>query len=98
MLKLLFANPYNITCGQIGCPQSTATIGAGFTNTTELLMGLIGMLAVVFIIVSGIQMSVSAGSPQRFARARETLLYACVGLALSISAYAIVYFIAGHIN
>ena len=98
MLKFIAANPYNITCAQINCPQSTTTISGGMASIIQILMILVGMLAVVFIIVSGIQMSISAGSPQRFERARETLLYAVVGLGVAIGAYAIVTFIAGSVK
>ena len=62
---------------------------------TQLAMSVMGSLAVIFIIVGGIQMAASAGDPKRFQRGRETVLYACVGLAIAISALAIVTFVAG---
>lgn len=98
MLKIalwLAANPYNITANQIGVPTSTPTVGAGLANVVKILMSVVGMLAVVFILVSGVQMSASAGNPKRFAQARETLLYSVVGLAVAIGAYAIVTFLTG---
>lgn len=95
ILLWLAANPYNITANQIGVPTSTATVGDGLANIVKILMSIIGMLAIVFILVSGIQMAASAGNPKRFAQARETLIYAIVGLAVAIGAYAIVTFLTG---
>jgi cytochrome b subunit of formate dehydrogenase len=91
----LAANPYNIKANQIGVPTSTATVGAGLANIVKILMSVVGMLAIVFILVSGVQMAASAGNPKRFAQARETLLYAIVGLAVAIAAFAIVTFFTG---
>jgi len=98
MLRLalwLAANPYNIPANSIGVPTSTATVGDGLANVVKILMPIVGMLAIVFILVSGVQMSASAGNPKRFAQARETLIYAIVGLAVAIGAYAIVTFLTG---
>jgi hypothetical protein len=95
---ILFANPYGITAGQIGVPTGTANLSQGLTKVIPLLLTLVGMLAVVMMIVAGIQMAVSAGNSARFAKARETLLYACVGLIIAIAALAIVDFVAGNIH
>ncbi|HEY2004295.1 MAG TPA: pilin [Candidatus Saccharimonadia bacterium] len=94
MLKLA-ANPYNIPANSIGVPTSTATVGQGLTNAVQIIMTVVGMLAVVFILVSGVQMVSSNGDPKRFAQGRQTLLYAVVGLAVAIGAYAIVTFVSG---
>jgi len=91
----LAANPYNIPAKSIGVPTSTATVGQGITNIVQIIMTVVGMLAIVFILVSGVQMAASGGNPKRFAQARETLLYAVVGLAVAIGAYAIVTFASG---
>jgi len=63
-----------------------------------LLMSIIGGLAMIFIIVGGIQMALSAGNSKRVAQARETILYSCVGLAVAIGALAITEFISGAVN
>ena len=98
MRLLYLAAQFNITAQDIGIPHSTATVGDGLTNAVKLLMTVVGMVSVIFIIVGGLQMSLSAGSPQRFARGRETLLYAVVGIGVAIAGLAIVTFIAGIPN
>jgi hypothetical protein len=92
---LLAANPFRQDANSIGIPKSTANIGAALTNVTNILMSIIGMLAIIFIIVGGLQMALAAGNSKRFAQGRETVLYASVGLAIAIAAFAIVKFISG---
>jgi hypothetical protein len=94
----LAANPYNIKANDIGIPTSTGTVSAGLANTLNLLMIVVGMLIVVFIIYAALQMTLSAGNPSRFAKAREQLLYACVGLAIALASFAIVKFVLTYVK
>jgi hypothetical protein len=87
-------NPYNIKASDINAPCSTPTLGDGIVNIIHLLMAVMGGLALIFIIVGGIQMVLSAGDSGRVKRARDTILYAAVGLVVAIAAYAIVSFIS----
>lgn len=98
-MSWFFAAPYGVNCADIGnCSAKTQTLDLAFTNATQLIIGLIGMLAIVFIIYGGIQFALSNGNPKQVQTAKLTLMYAVVGLVLSISAFAIVKFIAGSIN
>jgi hypothetical protein len=97
-LLRIAANPYNISANQIGLPTSTTSLGQGITNAVALIMSIIGGLALIFIIVGGIQMAISAGNAKRVAQARETIIYACVGLVIAIGGYAIAEFITGAVN
>jgi threonine/homoserine/homoserine lactone efflux protein len=92
------ANPYNITADQINLPKSTTNVGQILGNITQLAMGILGGLAIIFLIYGGIQMAYSRGNAKNVERARETILYAAVGLALAISAYAIVGFILDKVK
>jgi Type IV secretion system pilin len=93
----LASNPYNITANDINVPTGTGNIGLAFVEVLHFLMILVGSLALIFIIVAGIQMALSAGNSSRFAHARETLLYAVVGLCVALAGYAIISFIAGNL-
>jgi hypothetical protein len=96
--QVFFGNPYDITATQIGLPTSTGTIGGGITNAVAILMSVVGALAVIFLIVGGIQMALSAGNSKRVSQARETILYSIVGIIVAIAAYAITVFISGAVN
>ncbi len=98
LLYWLAAGPYNITANDIGLPTSTHNLGEALANGTRLLMVLVGMLSVVFIVAGGIQMVYSRGNASNVTKARETILYACIGLVVAIAAYAIVTFILAGIE
>lgn len=85
-----------VKCSDIGnCSSKTQDVSKIFPNIVSGLLLLIGMLAVIFVIVSAIQMSLSAGNAKRFQQARESLLYSLVGVGLAVAAFTVVQFIAG---
>jgi len=52
--------------------------------------GIVGSLAVVMLIVSGIYFLLSAGSPNMLGRAKSSLTYAVIGGAVALAAAGIV--------
>lgn len=95
---LRLAAAFNVPANSFGLPHSTQTLSGGIAGILEAAMGLIGGLAIIFLIYGGLLMTLSAGNPARFERGRETVLYAVVGIVVSMAAYAIVYFVAGAVN
>ena len=64
-------------------------------NIISVLLWIVGMASIIVIVYSGITFVTSAGNPSQSTRAKTMLLYAVVGLVVSILAYAIVNFIVG---
>lgn len=64
-------------------------------NIVNTILFIVGILAVIVIIVSGIFYIISAGDAGKVKRAKDTLMYAVVGLVVAILAYAIVNFVLG---
>lgn len=67
-------------------------------NITNTMFYIVGTLAVIMIVYSGIRFVSSAGNPQAVTKSRSTLIYSAVGLAVAIMAYAIVSFILGKLG
>ena len=67
-------------------------------NVINYLLYAAGILAVVMIVVAGLQMVTSAGDAGAVTKAKRTLVYAVVGLAIVILAYAIVNFVVGRVG
>lgn len=65
-------------------------VGQLLNNAASILLGFVGALAVIMIIVGGIQYITSAGSSDGQARAKKTITYAVGGLVLAISTLAII--------
>jgi hypothetical protein len=72
-----------------GGPSLTGAID----NIVNTLLFIIGIIAVLVIIIGGIMFATSAGDPSRAKRAKDTILYAVIGLVVAILAYAIVNFV-----
>ena len=87
---------------QIGAGIS-ATEGAADTNATDIntviqsviniLLFIVGAASVIMLIVGGIRYVVSAGDQQAVSNAKNTILYAIVGIIVAILAYAAVQFV-----
>jgi uncharacterized membrane protein YidH (DUF202 family) len=85
-------------CGS-SCPAtSNDLLTVTFPNVTDLLLTLIAGLAVIMIIVGGLRYILSAGNAQKIQEAKNTILYSIVGLVVAISAYAIIFFVTGHLG
>lgn len=64
---------------------------------TDVMFFIIGALAVVMIIYSGIRYTTSAGNPAGVTAAKNSLTYSIVGLVVAILSYAIVNFIVSQL-
>lgn len=61
----------------------------------NILLFLLGAIAVIMIIIGGIRYSTSNGDAGSVKGAKDTILYAVIGLVVAILAYAIVNFVLG---
>ncbi len=62
-------------------------------NIISVLLWLIGAVAVIMLIVGGFRYVTSNGSADQIKAAKNTILYAAVGLAVAILGQAIVIFV-----
>lgn len=67
-------------------------------DMTKYILFFVGVLAVLVIIYSGVLFILAAGNPQTIAKARSSLIYAVVGLIITILAYAIVNFVVSNVS
>lgn len=80
----------------INLPEVAATPET-LRNVLAVVFGVIAMVAVIYIVVAGLQFIISQGDPQKIAKARQTILFAIIGLVIAVSAEAIVIFVLGRI-
>ena len=66
-------------------------------NIINIILYIVGILAVVMVIFGGIQYATSAGDTAKVTKAKNTILYGIVGLVIAILAYAIVNFVIQQI-
>lgn len=63
----------------------------------NVALGVIGFVAVVMIIMGGIQYTTSSGDAAKVTKAKNTILYGVVGLVIALLAFAIVNFILSNV-
>ena len=66
-------------------------------NVINVILYVVGLLAVVMVIIGGVQYTTSGGDSAAVTKAKNTILYGIVGLAIAILAYAIVNFVIGKL-
>ena len=76
-----------------GTPDQVWGKGGVFTTITNVLLLLIGAVAVIMLIIGGIRYTISGGDSAAVTSAKNTILYAIVGIVVAILAYAIVNFV-----
>lgn len=70
-----------------------ASLDPIFKTVTNVLLFLVGAVSLIMIVVGGFRYVISGGDSNQLAGAKNTVLYAIVGLVISIMAYAIVNFV-----
>lgn len=79
--------------------QSTpANVGSIAKSVSDVLFYLVGAVAVGAIIYGGLLYALSGGDQGRMESAKNTILYAVVGIVVAILSYAIVNFVIGVIK
>lgn len=77
---------------------SDINVSSAVSKVVNFLLFLIGIISVIMIIYGGIQYSLSAGDSGKVTSAKNTILYAIVGLIVAMLAFAIVNFVTGAIK
>ena len=75
------------------CPRDLFGETGVFKQVTNTILYIVGIIAVVMLIVGGIKYLVSGGDAKKVTDAKNTVLYAIIGLVISFLAFAIVNFV-----
>ena len=63
----------------------------------NVLLGLIGVVAVIMLIYGGFRYVLSAGNEKATGAAKDTILFAIIGIVVAVLAFAIVNFVIGSL-
>lgn len=95
------SDPTSGITGGVACAQGnntpTSLFGDGgiFKTIVNILLYIIGAIAVIVLIIGGIRYVTSGGDSSAVTAAKNTILYAIIGIIVAILAYAIVNFVLG---
>lgn len=76
-----------------GMPAELIGENGIFTQVTNTVLFAVGIISVIMLIWGGIRYITSGGDSKKVTDAKNTILYAIIGLIIAILAYAIVNFI-----
>lgn len=72
---------------------SNTNLSTSFRDIANVLLYVLGAIAVIMIIVGGIRYATSTGDSSRIKAAKDTIMYSVIGLVVAILAFAIVNFV-----
>ena len=76
-----------------GMPADLVGVDGVFTKITNTVLYAVGIISVVMLIIGGIRYVISGGDSKKVTDAKNTIMYAIIGLIIAILAYAIVNFV-----
>lgn len=66
-----------------------------FRTITNVLLFILGAISVIMIIIGGLRYVISGGNSTNVTAAKNTILYAIVGVIIALLSYAIINFVLG---
>ena len=75
-----------------GCEGNTDALPGLIIGILNAIITVSGMVAVIFVLIGGVNYMTSSGDSGKLEKAKKTILYACIGLAISVLSFAIVNF------
>ena len=76
-----------------GCTDNGSQLNTTLGTFINIFSAIVGLVAVIMIIVAGLQFITANANPQNIAKARTSLIYAIVGLVIVVIAQALVHFV-----
>jgi glucose uptake protein GlcU len=64
-----------------------------FKQITNVVLYIVGVIAVIMLIIGGVKYVISGGDAKKVTDAKNTVLYAIIGLIIAFLAFAIVNFV-----
>jgi hypothetical protein len=78
--------------------QGTDNFSSLVKTVVNTMLFILGAIAVIMIVIGGIRYTLSGGDASNTKAAKDTILYAVIGLVVAVMAYAIVNFVIGALK
>ena len=80
-------------CSDVGGDNNDNNLITMINAIINTIIAAVGFVAVVVIILGGVNYTTSAGDPGKVKKAKDTILYGIIGLVIALLAFAIVNFV-----
>ena len=74
------------------------TLGQNVTLIINYFLGILGLVAVAFLIYAGILMVTAGGNDEQVGKARKVITYAVIGIVIILLSWTIVTFVASALG
>ncbi|MBR6168485.1 hypothetical protein IKQ74_00895 [Candidatus Saccharibacteria bacterium] len=81
-----------------GMPADLVGTSGVFTKITNTVLFAVGIISVIMLIVGGLRYIISGGDSKKVTDAKNTIMYAIIGLIIAILSYAIVNFVISAVG
>ena len=105
MLANVILNTIRIALGGASLAENCTVEGTCVSNVDQMVIGainwvisIVGVVSAIFVVYGGISYMTSAGDPGKLKKAKDTILYACIGLIIVALAWIISGFVSGLIR
>lgn len=80
-----------------GNPFTGDSVATSIKKVINILLYIAGIIAVIYVVIAGFRYVTSNGDSGAITKAKNTVIYALIGLAVAVMAYAIVNFVLDNI-
>ena len=81
-----------------GMPAELIGASGVFTRITNTVLFAVGIISVIMLIYGGLRYIISGGDSKKVTDAKNTIMYAIIGLIIAILSYAIVNFVISAVG
>jgi hypothetical protein len=81
-----------------GMPSDLVGVNGVFTKITNTVLFAVGIISVIMLIVGGLRYIISGRDSKKVTDAKNTIMYAIIGLIIAILSYAIVNFVISAVG
>ena len=93
---MLFISDFDANPSDFKVPQTELGSGS-FSTILQIVFGFASAVAIIMIMIAAIKYVTSRGDPQGVAKAKNTILFAIIGLVIAASAFSIVTFVVKNV-
>ncbi len=81
-----------------GMPAELIGVDGVFTQIVNTILYVVGIISVIMLIYGGLRYVISGGNSSKVTDAKNTIMYAIIGLIISLLSYAIVNFVINAVG
>ena len=72
------------------CDGGTPDVRVKLVSFLQLVLGFVSLIALIFVIYGGLTWATAGGSPERVKKGKDILIWASIGLALTVAAWGLI--------